>query len=120
MNEFPFPPELSSAPIDLLMHVVKMDPPVLVDDVDENLKWSRAIRDFLRLWFVSCPQTPPPPFPSYAERFYVSLSPSLEKDPKVRPPPQTLLNHPWIKKSEQRQPDLAKWLAQVWGWDEHH
>jgi serine/threonine protein kinase len=52
MNEFPFPAELASAPIDLLMHVVKMDPPVLVDDETENLKWSKAIRDFLRLWLV--------------------------------------------------------------------
>lgn len=53
MNEFPVPKELASAPIELLMYIVKMDPPQLVDDPESGLRWTRAFRDFIRAWFVS-------------------------------------------------------------------
>lgn len=39
---------------------------------------------------------------------------SLEKDPKKRPTPLQMLKHPWIIKSEAREVDMAKWVAQIW------
>ncbi|KAL1918196.1 uncharacterized protein VTP21DRAFT_3462 [Calcarisporiella thermophila] len=40
----------------------------------------------------------------------------LTKDPKLRPSPEALLMHPWIKASSARSVDLAKWIEGVYGW----
>jgi mitogen-activated protein kinase kinase len=93
-NRFPFPPEGDPplGPIDLLSYVVSMPVPELQDDPQAGVKWGRALRDFV-------------------ER-------CLEKDPAKRPGPTKMLSHPFIKKSETRQPqpDIARFIADVWGW----
>lgn len=94
-NRFPFPPEGEAAlgPIDLLSHIVTMKVPELKDDEASGVKWSKAFKDFLE----NC----------------------LEKDGTRRYGPVKMLNHPFIKKSISRapQPNIAKFVADVWGWD---
>ncbi|PWY97750.1 Pkinase-domain-containing protein [Testicularia cyperi] len=93
-NRFPFPAEGEPplGPIDLLSYVVSMKVPELQDDDKAGIKWSRALRDFI-------------------ER-------CLEKEPAKRPGPHKMTGHPFIRKSETRQPqpDIAKFVADVWGW----
>jgi mitogen-activated protein kinase kinase len=93
-NRFPFPAEGEPplGPIDLLSYVITMKTPELQDDEPAGIKWSKALRDFI-------------------ER-------CLEKDGPKRPGPHKMLTHPFIKKSESRmpQPDLARFVAEVWGW----
>lgn len=92
MNRFPFPPEGEPplGPIELLTYIVAMETPAMQDDLSQGIKWTKAIQDFVRL--------------------------CLEKDPQRRPSPSQLLQHNWIKKSENWTPDLAAWVAQVWEW----
>jgi mitogen-activated protein kinase kinase len=92
MNRFPFPPEGEPplGPIELLTYIVAMDTPALSDNPEQGVKWTKAIQDFLR----QC----------------------LEKDPTKRPGPAQLLQHPWIKKSENWHPNLEQWVASVWEW----
>ena len=54
MNKFPFPPEGEPplGPIDLLHYIIKMTPPELKDDPAGGVEFKKAIRDFLRLWYV--------------------------------------------------------------------
>ena len=93
-NRFPFPAEGEAplGPIDLLSYVVNMKVPELQDDEKAGVKWSRALRDFI-------------------ER-------CLEKEPTKRPGPHKMISHPFIRKSETRQPqpDIAKFVADVYGW----
>ncbi|CDR98978.1 hypothetical protein [Sporisorium scitamineum] len=93
-NRFPFPAEGEPplGPIDLLSYVVNMKVPELQDDEAAGVKWSRALRDFI-------------------ER-------CLEKEPTKRPGPHKMISHPFIRKSETRQPqpDIAKFVADVYGW----
>ncbi|KAL9937978.1 hypothetical protein V8E36_003523 [Tilletia maclaganii] len=93
-NRFPFPPEGEPplGPFDLITYVIAMDIPQLKDDPEIGVKWSRPMRDFI-------------------ER-------TLEKDPGKRPGPGRMLQHPWIRRSEERQPqpDIAGFVAAVWGW----
>jgi mitogen-activated protein kinase kinase len=93
-NRFPFPAEGEPplGPIDLLSYVVNMKVPELQDDDKAGVKWSRALRDFI-------------------ER-------CLEKEPTKRPGPHKMISHPFIRKSETRQPqpDIAKFVADVYGW----
>lgn len=93
-NRFPFPPEGEPplGPIDLLSYVLNMATPELQDDEVAGVKWSKAFKDF--------------------------IDRCLEKDSVKRPGPNKMLGHPFIKKSESRQPqpDIAKFVADVWGW----
>ncbi|CEH17099.1 mitogen-activated protein kinase kinase [Ceraceosorus bombacis] len=93
-NRFPFPPEGEPplGPIDLLSYVLSMATPELQDDEVAGIKWSKALKDF--------------------------IDRCLEKDSAKRPGPNKMLGHPFIKKSESRQPqpDIAKFVADVWGW----
>ncbi|CAO1614227.1 unnamed protein product [Parajaminaea phylloscopi] len=93
-NRFPFPPEGEAAmgPIELLTYIIGMKTPELQDDPAGGIKWSRALRDFI-------------------ER-------CLEKDPEARLGPKKMLTHPFVRKSETRQPqpDVGKFVADVWGW----
>lgn len=93
-NRFPFPAdgEPPLGPIDLLSYVVNMKVPELQDDEKAGIKWSRGLKDFI-------------------ER-------CLEKEPLKRPGPHKMTSHPFIRKSETRQPqpDIAKFVADVWGW----
>ncbi|SJX65472.1 related to MKK1-MAP kinase kinase [Sporisorium reilianum f. sp. reilianum] len=93
-NRFPFPAEGEPplGPIDLLSYVVNMKVPELQDDEAAGVKWSRALRNFI-------------------ER-------CLEKEPTKRPGPHKMISHPFIRKSETRQPqpDIAKFVADVYGW----
>lgn len=93
-NRFPFPPEGEPplGPIDLLSYIVTMKTPEIQDDADANIKWSRALRDFI-------------------ER-------CLEKEGERRLGPKKMLTHPFVRKSETRQPqpDVAKFVHEVHGW----
>jgi mitogen-activated protein kinase kinase len=93
-NRFPFPPEGEPAlgPIELLSYIVSMKTPELKDDQASGVKWTKAFKDFLD----NC----------------------LEKDGTKRYGPVKMLNHPFMKKSMSRvpQPNLAKFVAEVWGW----
>lgn len=93
-NRFPFPPEGEPplGPIDLLSYIITMKTPELQDDAEAGIKWSRALRDFV-------------------ER-------CLEKDGERRLGPKKMLTHPFVKKSETRQPqpDVGKFVAEVYGW----
>ncbi|CAD6899833.1 unnamed protein product [Tilletia controversa] len=93
-NRFPFPPEGEPplGPFDLITYVIAMDIPQLKDEPAKGVKWSKMMRDFI-------------------ER-------TLEKDPGKRPGPVRMIQHPWIRRSEERepQPDIGKFLAEVWGW----
>ncbi|CED84464.1 mitogen-activated protein kinase kinase [Phaffia rhodozyma] len=90
-NRFPFPPE-GEPPIvgqfDLLNFIVNQPPPKLVDD--EDVVWSEGIKDVVRLCLI----------PSAADRPY----------------PRDLLRHPFVRQSERRKTDLAKWIAHIWDW----
>ena len=111
MNRFPFPAEGEPplGPIDLFAYIIRMDPPVLPDEPELGLVYKKAIRDFLRLWSVIY-------YVSSQSELIKTEANSLEKDVTKRPNPMHLLQHPWIKKSESRQVDLARWVAQIWGW----
>lgn len=93
-NRFPFPAEGEPplGPIDLLSYVINMKVPVLQDDEAAGIKWSKALRNFIETCLV--------------------------KDPTRRPGPVKMLGHPFVKRSESRQPptDIAKFVADVWGW----
>lgn len=93
-NRFPFLPEGETAlgPIELLTYITGMKTPELQDDPEAGIKWSRALRDFI-------------------ER-------CLEKDPEARLGPKKMLSHPFVRNSETRQPqpDVGKFVADVWGW----
>ncbi|KAK0557008.1 Protein kinase C signaling pathway involved MAPKK protein [Tilletia horrida] len=94
-NRFPFPPEGEPplGPFDLITYVIAMEIPQLMDDPEKGIKWSRPMRDFIQR--------------------------TLEKDQNKRPGPGRMLQHPWIRRSEERQPqpDIARFVAEVWGWD---
>lgn len=70
-----------------------MKVPELQDDESSGIKWSKSLKDFI-------------------ER-------CLEKDGMKRFGPNKMLNHPFIKKSMTRipQPNLEKFVAEVWGWN---
>ncbi|KAI8098055.1 kinase-like domain-containing protein [Gilbertella persicaria] len=40
----------------------------------------------------------------------------LTKDPKYRPPPARMLQHPFIAKWEHVAMDIGQWVKEVWGW----
>ncbi|KAK4703237.1 hypothetical protein P7C70_g2984, partial [Phenoliferia sp. Uapishka_3] len=100
LNRFPFPLP-GEAPLkgvfELLTYWTAMDNPMRVLEVEAptveggpGFKYTKTFREFVRA--------------------------SLERNPQLRPPPQTLLTHaPWIKKSAERpdQADLAKWVREV-------
>ena len=54
MNRFPFPPEGEPplGPIELLTYIVGMETPAMQDDLSQGIKWTKAIQDFVRLWYV--------------------------------------------------------------------
>lgn len=93
-NRFPYPAEGEPplGPIDLLSYVITMKTPELKDDPVNNVKWTRAFRDFIE----HC----------------------LEKDGSKRYGPVKMLNHPWLKKNMARSPpvDVGRFVAEVWGW----
>lgn len=93
-NRFPFPAEGEPplGPIDLLSYVITMKVPELQDDEVAGIKWSKALRNFIETCLV--------------------------KDPARRPGPVKMMGHPFIKRSESRQPptDIAKFVADVWEW----
>jgi len=43
---------------------------------------------------------------------------SLEKDPARRATPWRMLEHPWMKEIRGKRVNMARFLAQVWGWEE--
>lgn len=41
---------------------------------------------------------------------------SLTKDPRSRPGPQRMLQHPFIRMWEDVEIDLSSWIKEVWNW----
>ncbi|CAH7690988.1 STE protein kinase, partial [Phakopsora pachyrhizi] len=78
-------------PFELLQTVVTFEMPSMNDEVSIGIKWTKGLQNFL----ATC----------------------LDKNPNVRPTPRTLLDHhPWILKSKTWNPDVKKWLKDVWNW----
>lgn len=93
MNRFPFASESDAplGPIELMTYLLQAPLPKLEDNEAQNIKWSRALRDFLDRCLV--------------------------RDGTVRPPPRVLLNHPVVKRSETiPSSDMARFVANVWKW----
>lgn len=43
---------------------------------------------------------------------------SLEKDPARRASPWRMLDHPWMLEMREKRVNMARYLSQVWGWEE--
>ncbi|PPQ94693.1 hypothetical protein CVT25_009548 [Psilocybe cyanescens] len=87
-NRFPFPADLST--IELIMTINNGEPPALKDDPEANITWTDDMKDFIR-------QT-------------------LIREPRSRPTPREMLEHPWIRSVMSHEDHMAKWIRQVWGW----
>ncbi|KAH9479134.1 MAP kinase kinase skh1/pek1 [Psilocybe cubensis] len=87
-NRFPFPAELST--IELILTITNSEPPSLEDDPEADITWSDEMKDFIR-------QT-------------------LIREPRSRPTPREMLDHPWIRIVMNQEDHMAKWIRQVWGW----
>ncbi len=58
---------------------------------------------------------PPPELPSgqFSPEFGNFVSRCLQKDPSARADLNSLMNHPWIKKWEQENVDIAGWVQKT-------
>ncbi|CAN8096659.1 unnamed protein product [Discula destructiva] len=95
-HRFPFPADGSESQpraglIDLLTYIVQQPIPKLKDEPDAGIFWSDNFKYFIE----SC----------------------LEKNPKRRGMPWKMLEHPWMIELKTKKVNMAKYLAQVWGWD---
>ncbi|KAI0315692.1 kinase-like protein [Amylostereum chailletii] len=88
-NSFPYPRDLP--PFELMLRISHSEPPKLEDDPTLPLPWSVNMKDFIRL--------------------------SLMVDPVQRPSPKELLQHPWFVDVMSRRVNMARWLSDVWGWE---
>ena len=43
---------------------------------------------------------------------------SLEKESSRRASPWRMLDHPWMLEMKTKRVNMARYLSQVWGWDE--
>jgi mitogen-activated protein kinase kinase len=89
-NKFPFQQEDGAQlmPIELLSVIVSAEPPVLLDEPEAGVKWSKPFRHFLKV--------------------------CLERSRQQRPSPKQMLEHPWIIGIMQKKVDMARWIYEVW------
>lgn len=88
-KRFPYPHNLG--PIDLIQRIVRDEPPKLEDDPNATppQTWSPGIKDFFRV--------------------------TLTVDSEKRPTPKEMLGHFWVVDSMTRRPNMARWIAELWG-----
>ncbi|KAL2021034.1 hypothetical protein VTK56DRAFT_7689 [Thermocarpiscus australiensis] len=96
-HRFPFPADGTEMQpraglIDLLTYIVRQPIPRLKDEPEANIFWSDHFK-----YFIEC---------------------CLEKDPNRRASPWRMLEHPWMVEMRSKRVNMARYLAQVWGWDE--
>ncbi|KAJ0160755.1 MAP kinase kinase MKK1/SSP32 [Colletotrichum tanaceti] len=95
-HRFPFPADGTEMQpraglIDLLTYIVRQPIPKLKDEPDANIFWSDNFK-----YFIEC---------------------CLEKESTRRASPWRMLEHPWMVEMRSKRVNMAKYLAQVWGWD---
>lgn len=95
-HRFPFPADGTvdqprAGLIDLLTYIVRQPIPKLKDEPDAKIFWSDSFK-----YFIEC---------------------CLEKDPSRRASPWRMLDHPWMVEMRSKRVNMAKYLSQVWGWD---
>ncbi|EOO02244.1 putative map kinase kinase mkk1 ssp32 protein [Phaeoacremonium minimum UCRPA7] len=95
-HRFPFPADGTEMQpraglIDLLTYIVRQAIPKLKDEPDANIFWSDNFK-----YFIEC---------------------CLEKEPSRRASPWRMLEHPWMVEMRSKRVNMARYLAQVWGWD---
>ncbi|KAL2752874.1 hypothetical protein ACRALDRAFT_2044590 [Sodiomyces alcalophilus JCM 7366] len=96
-HRFPFPADGTEMQpraglIDLLTYIVQQPIPKLKDEPEAKIFWSDNFK-----YFIEC---------------------CLEKEPSRRASPWRMLEHPWMVEMRSKRVNMAKYLAQVWGWDE--
>lgn len=96
-HRFPFPADGSEMQpraglIDLLTYIVRQPIPTLKDEPEANLFWSDSFK-----YFIEC---------------------CLEKDPARRASPWRMLEHPWMVEMRTKRVNMARYLSQVWGWED--
>lgn len=92
LGEFPFvresTPDLMISPLDLLMIIIEFEP-ILEDEPDEGIKWSKGFKDFIRV--------------------------CLTKEGRERPSPRQMLEHPWLIKMMNKNVRMDKLIEYCWG-----
>lgn len=92
LGEFPFvresSPDLHISPLDLLIIILEFEP-ILEDEPDEGIKWSRGFKDFIKV--------------------------CLTKEGRQRPSPRQMLEHPWLIKMMNKSVRMDKLVELCWG-----
>lgn len=92
LGEFPFvresSPDLMISPLDLLMIIIEFEP-ILEDEPDEGIKWSKGFKDFIKV--------------------------CLTKQGRQRPSPRQMLEHPWLVKMMNKHVRMDKLVECCWG-----
>ncbi|KAK3682692.1 map kinase [Podospora appendiculata] len=96
-HRFPFPADGTEMQpraglIDLLTYIVRQPIPKLKDEPTANIFWSNNFK-----YFIEC---------------------CLEKEPNRRASPWRMLEHPWVVEMRSKRVNMARYLSQVWGWDD--
>ncbi|KAJ9165468.1 MAP kinase [Coniochaeta hoffmannii] len=96
-HRFPFPADGTvdqprAGLIDLLTYIVRQPIPKLKDEPAANIFWSDNFK-----YFIEC---------------------CLEKESSRRASPWRMLDHPWMLEMKTKRVNMARYLSQVWGWDE--
>ncbi|KAF9266424.1 kinase-like protein [Marasmius fiardii PR-910] len=87
-NKSPFPSDLP--PVKLMMLITSSEAPRLEDT--DKVRWSDEMKDFVKQ--------------------------ALTGDVSNRPVPKDLLSHPWIVKIMKQDVHMARWIRQVWDWED--
>lgn len=92
LGEFPFvresSPDLHISPLDLLLIILEYEP-ILEDEPEEGIKWSRGFKDFIKV--------------------------CLTKEGRERPSPRQMLEHPWLVKMMNKSVRMDKLVELCWG-----
>lgn len=96
-HRFPFPADGTEMQpraglIDLLTYIVRQEIPKLKDEPAASIFWTENFK-----YFIEC---------------------CLEKEPSRRATPWRMLEHPWMVEMRTKRVNMARYLAQVWGWDD--
>ena len=115
-HRFPFPADGTAMQpraglIDLLTYIVRQPIPRLKDEPEANITWSDNFKFFIECWYVSSS------LPVSSLHRLTQMC-SLEKDPARRASPWRMLDHPWMLEMREKRVNMARFLSQVWGWDE--
>jgi len=94
-HRFPFPADGSEMQpraglIDLLTYIVRQPVPKLKDEPEKNITWPEKMKNFITI--------------------------CLEKDPRKRPMPWQMIQHPWLEDLKTKKVNMEHFLKQVWDW----